>query len=61
MNQTLEQHLAFEKLKSVFQNGVVEVKRYGQVEPVGKNHTQYDTPGNLKDWSLDKRKVLCHQ
>lgn len=54
---TLEQHLAFERLKKTFNEGVVRPERYGQTQPSLRDAEPYDTPNNLKDWSQDKRKI----
>jgi len=60
MQQTLEQHMAFENLQRVFKEGCrPKPKRYGQVEPSLKYAKPYDSPHNLKDWSKDKRMVTC--
>lgn len=57
MEKTLEQHLAFERLKKTFAEGVVRPERYGQTQPSLKSAKLYDTPRNLKDWSQDRRKT----
>lgn len=58
-DKTLEQHLAFERLKKTFDEGVVRPERFGQTQPSLRDAIAYDTPGHLKDWSQDKRKVVA--
>lgn len=56
MNESLQQHLAFERLKKNFAEGTIKSKHYGQTEPVLRDAIPYDVPGNLKDWSQDRKK-----
>lgn len=55
--KTLEQHLAFERLKKTFDEGIVRPDRFGQTVPSLNSAKPYDVPGNLKDWSQDRRKT----
>lgn len=55
--KTLEQHLAFERLKKTFDEGIVRPDKFGQTQSSLRDANPYDTPGNLKDWSQDKRKT----
>lgn len=54
---TGDQRLAWERLNKTFDTGIILPKKYGEVQPSLKDAKYYDSPGNLRDWSKDKRKT----
>lgn len=55
--QTKQQKINWDKLNSLYDSYKIKPLQYGFTQPSLKGAKPYDTPGNLNDWSKDKRKT----